>query len=83
MLTEASDHNRGLRMGSYSAIVRMGLGGVSLGAALTDLFGHLPTLSLSAAVMAVTVAIWILTSRGHRVQHAPISAPCSRTGAFG
>lgn len=64
VLTAAGDHNRGLLMGSYSAIVRMGsVGGVLLGAALTDLFGHRLTLTLFAAVMAVTAATWVLTSR--------------------
>ena len=64
VLTEAGDHNRGLLMGAYSAIVRMGsVGGVLLGAALTDLFGHRSTLTLFAAVMAATAAAWILTSR--------------------
>ena len=64
VLTEAGDHNRGLLMGAYSAIVRMGsVGGVLLGAALTDFFGHRLTLTFFAAVMAVTAAIWILTSK--------------------
>ena len=64
VLTEAGDHNRGLVMGSFSAIVRMGsVGGVLLGAALTDLFGHRLTLTLFAAVMAATAVTWILTSR--------------------
>ncbi len=64
VLTAAGDHNRGLLMGSYSAIVRMGsVGGVLLGAALTDLFGHRLTLTLFAAVMALTAATWVLTSR--------------------
>ena len=64
VLTEAGDHNRGLLMGSYSAIVRMGsVAGVLLGAALTDFFGHRLTLTLFAAVMAVSAAAWIVTSR--------------------
>ena len=64
VLTEAGDHNRGLLMGAYSAIVRMGsVGGVLLGAALTDLFGHRLTLTTFAAVMAATAAAWVLTSR--------------------
>ncbi|MDE2744687.1 MAG: MFS transporter [Chloroflexota bacterium] len=64
VLTEAGDHNRGLLMGAYSAIVRMGsVGGVLLGAALADLFGHKLTLTLFAAVMAGTAVAWTLTSR--------------------
>ena len=64
VLTEAGDHNRGLVMGSFSAIVRMGsVGGVLVGAALTDLFGHRLTLTLFATVTAATAAAWILTSR--------------------
>ena len=65
VLTEASDDNRGLLMGSYQAIVRMGsVGGVLVGAALTDAFGHRLTLTLFAAVMAATAVAWIASSRG-------------------
>lgn len=64
VLTEATDANRGLVMGSYQAIVRMGsVGGVLVGAALTDVFGHRLTLTLFAAVMAATAVAWIVTSR--------------------
>ena len=64
VLTEASDDNRGLLMGSYQAIVRMGsVGGVLVGAALTDVFGHRLTLTLFAAVMAATAFTWIIFSR--------------------
>jgi len=64
VLTEAGDHNRGLLMGTFSAIVRMGsVGGVLLGAVLTDLFGHRLTLTVFAAVMALTAVGWMLTSR--------------------
>lgn len=65
VLTEASDDNRGLLMGSYQAIVRMGsVGGVLVGAALTDAFGHRLTLTLFAAVMSATAVAWIASSRG-------------------
>jgi len=64
VLTVAGDHNRGLLMGAYSAIVRLGsVGGVLVGAALTDLFGHRLTLTLFAAVIAATAAAWVLTSQ--------------------
>lgn len=64
VLTEAGEHNRGLLMGTFSAIVRMGsVGGVLLGAVLTDLFGHRLTLTVFAAVMAATAVGWMLTSR--------------------
>ena len=64
VLSEATDDNRGLLMGSYQAIVRMGsVGGVLVGAALTDVFGHRFTLTLFAAVMAATAAAWIISSR--------------------
>ena len=72
VLTEASDDNRGLLMGSYQAIVRMGsVGGVLVGAALTDVFGHRLTLTLFAAVMAATACTWIIFSR----QAAPDKQP--------
>ena len=65
ILSEASDDNRGLLLGSYQAIVRMGsVAGALVGAALTDAFGHRPTLTLFAAVMAATAAVWILSNRG-------------------
>ncbi len=64
VLSEASDANRGLLLGSYQAIVRMGsVAGALVGAALTDTFGHRPTLTLFAAVMAATAAIWVLSNR--------------------
>ncbi len=64
VLTEARDDNRGLLMGSYQAIVRMGsVGGVLVGAALTDVFGHQLTLTIFAAVMAATAVTWIVSSR--------------------
>ncbi|MCY4619814.1 MAG: MFS transporter [Chloroflexi bacterium] len=72
VLTEASDDNRGLLMGSYQAIVRLGsVGGVLVGAALTDVVGHQLTLTLFAAVMAATAVTWIIFSR----QAAPDKQP--------
>ena len=65
VLSEATDNNRGLLMGSYQAIVRMGsVGGVLAGAALTDIFDHRLTLTLFAALMAATAIAWILSGRG-------------------
>ncbi|MCY3921961.1 MAG: MFS transporter [Chloroflexi bacterium] len=79
VLTEAGDHNRGLLMGAYSAIVRMGsVGGVLLGAALTDLFGHRLTLSLFAGVMAATAVSWIVTSRRPALAGQPAPQPSER-----
>ena len=79
VLTEAGEHNRGLLMGAYSAIVRMGsVGGVLLGAALTDLFGHRLTLTLFAGVMAATAVSWILTSRRPALAGQPAPQPSER-----
>jgi MFS family permease len=64
VLSEARDDNRGLLMGCYQAIVRMGsVGGVLVGAVLTDAVGHRLTLTLFAAMMAATAVVWILSSR--------------------
>ncbi|MXX80825.1 MAG: MFS transporter [Chloroflexi bacterium] len=80
VLSEAGDHNRGLLMGAYSAIVRMGsVGGVLVGAALTDLFGHRLTLTLFAAVMAGTAVAWVLTSRRPALAARPAQRESERT----
>ena len=63
VLDEATDENRGLLMGAYSAIVRMGsVGGALLGATLTDAIGHRSTLTIFAVTMAVAGALWFATS---------------------
>ena len=67
VLDEATDDNRGLLMGAYSAIVRMGsVGGALIGATLTDAIGHRPTLTIFAVTMAVAGALWFVSTRGQR-----------------
>ena len=67
VLDEATDDNRGLLMGAYFAIVRMGsVGGALVGATLTDAIGHRSTLTIFAVTMAATGALWWVTSRGQR-----------------
>jgi len=68
VLEEATDANRGLLMGSYSAIVRLGsVAGALLGAILTETFGHRPTLTGFAVVMALAGLGWIAATHGDRV----------------
>lgn len=68
VLDDATDDNRGLLMGVYLAIVRMGsVLGALIGAVLTDLFGHRLTLTLFAATMAVTGMIWFVSTRDQRL----------------
>ena len=60
VLDEATDDNRGLLMGAYNAIVRMGsVGGALIGATLTDAMGHRPTLTIFAGAMA-TIPSWVV-----------------------
>jgi MFS family permease len=77
VLDHAHDGNRGLLMGAYSAIVRMGsVGGALVGAALTDAIGHRPTLTIFAAVMVAAGSLWFATTRGQRPpDRAPIGGP--------
>ncbi|MDA0352531.1 MAG: MFS transporter [Chloroflexi bacterium] len=66
VLDEATDQNRGLLMGAYSAIVRMGsVGGALLGATLTDAYGHRTTLTAFTVVTALAGVTWWLSTRGH------------------
>ena len=67
VLDEATDDNRGLLMGAYNAIVRMGsVGGALIGATLTDAMGHRPTLMIFAGAMAVAGVAWFVSTRGQR-----------------
>ena len=67
VLDEASDDNRGLLMGAYNAIVRMGsVGGALIGATLTDAIGHRPTLTIFAGTMAVVGVVWFVSTREQR-----------------
>jgi MFS family permease len=76
VLDEATDQNRGLLMGAYSAIVRMGsVGGALLGATLTDAVGHRPTLTAFAVVMAFAGATWWVSTRGRPVRRGAAAAP--------
>lgn len=72
VLDEASDANRGLLMGSYSAIVRLGgVAGALLGAVLTESFGHRSTLTAFAAAMALAGVGWVTATRGTRDRRPP------------
>ena len=67
VLDEASDDNRGLLMGAYNAIVRMGsVGGALIGGTLTDAMGHRPTLTIFAGTMAVAGVVWFVSTRGQQ-----------------
>jgi MFS family permease len=67
VLDEARDDNRGLLMGAYNAIVRMGsVGGALIGATLTDAIGHRTTLTIFAGAMAVAGVVWFASTRGQR-----------------
>ena len=64
VLDEATDENRGLLIGSYSAIVRTGgLGGALLGGLLTDAIGHRATLSIFAVAIAAAGVAWLAAIR--------------------
>ena len=83
VLDEATDDNRGLLMGAYSAIVRMGsVGGALIGALLTDAIGHRTTLTIFAISMAGAGALWWVTTRGQTpVRHAsPVGGERTRQG---
>jgi MFS family permease len=59
VLDAATDDNRGLLMGSYSAITRLGgLGGAVLGGVLTDAIGHEWTLTIFAAAIGLAGLGW-------------------------
>ncbi|MDP6606878.1 MAG: MFS transporter, partial [Dehalococcoidia bacterium] len=64
VLDAATDDNRGLLMGSYSAIVRMGsVGGALIGALLTDAIGHRRTLTIFAVAIALAAVSWFVATR--------------------
>jgi len=82
VLDEATDDNRGLLMGAYSAIVRMGsVGGALIGATLTDAIGHRSTLTIFAGTMAAAGALWWATSRGQRQAQTTASEGSTQTRA--
>ena len=65
VLNAATDDDRGLLMGGYSAIVRMGsVGGALAGALLTDAIGHRSTLTIFSALMALAGVSWFFATRG-------------------
>ena len=64
VLDAATDDNRGLLMGSYSAITRLGgLGGAVLGGVLTDAIGHEWTLTIFAAAIGLAGMGWYAATR--------------------
>jgi MFS family permease len=64
VLDAATDDNRGLLMGSYSAITRLGgLGGAVLGGVLTDVIGHEWTLTIFAAAIGLAGVGWYAATR--------------------
>ena len=64
VLDAATDERRGLLMGTYTSIVRLGsIGGTVAGALLTDAIGHRWTLSLFSAVIAAAGMAWLLATR--------------------
>jgi MFS family permease len=64
VLNAATDDDRGLLMGWYSAIVRMGsVGGALVGALLTDAIGHRSTLTIFSAAIALAGVSWFLATR--------------------
>jgi MFS family permease len=65
VLNVATDDDRGLLMGWYSAIVRMGsVGGALAGALLTDAIGHRSTLTIFSVLMTLAGVSWFFATRG-------------------
>jgi MFS family permease len=82
VLDAATDDNRGLLMGSYSAVVRMGsVGGALVGALLTDAIGHRPTLTIFAAAMALAAVSWFVATRGEARAGRRATVGSSENGA--
>ncbi len=64
VLDAATDDNRGLLMGSYSAITRLGgLGGAVLGGVLSDTIGHEWTLTIFAVAIGLAGIGWYTGTR--------------------
>ncbi|HJM88993.1 MAG TPA: MFS transporter [Dehalococcoidia bacterium] len=64
VLNAATDDDRGLLIGWYSAIVRMGsVGGALIGALMTDAIGHRSTLTIFSVVMTLAGVSWFLATR--------------------
>ncbi len=81
VLDAATDDNRGLLMGSYSAITRMGgLGGAVLGGVLSDVIGHEWTLTIFAVAIGLAGIAWY---RATREVAATEPIPVSASGASG
>lgn len=84
VLDAATDDNRGLLMGSYSAITRLGgLGGAVLGGVLSDAIGHEWTLTIFAIVIGLAGVSWYRATREvAATDPIPVSANAAR-GGFG
>ena len=77
VLDVASDDSRGLMMGTYNAVARLGgIGGALVGGVLMDAMGHRATLNLFALITAAGGLRWYLAV-GRR---APASQQAVRAG---
>lgn len=81
VLDAASDANRGLLMGSYSGIVRLGsLGGALLGGLLSDVVSHRFAFTLFAALTAAAGLGWYTASGRRAAARAPVGGHGSGGG---
>ncbi len=83
VLDGATDENRGLLMGTYSSVARLGgIVGAIAGGTLTDAVGHRSTLTLFAALTAVGGVAWYLATRSTARQSRPLMAARGETGGL-
>ena len=83
VLDAATDENRGLLMGTYSSVARLGgIVGAIAGGTLTDAVGHRSTLTLFAALTAVGGVAWYVATRSTAPHSRPLMAARGEAGGL-
>ena len=83
VLDAATDENRGLLMGTYSSVARLGgIVGAIAGGTLTDAVGRRSTLTLFAALTAVGGVAWYVATRSTAPHSCPLMAARGEAGGL-
>ena len=83
VLDAATDENRGLLMGTYSSVARLGgIVGAIAGGTLTDAVGRRSTLTLFAALTAVGGVAWYVATRSTAPHSRPLMAARGEAGGL-